>query len=105
MIALVIFVAIKAPDAADDDEATDPGVPEIAQEMEAEIGAGEGAFETDVIIDDHFRHFRVVHRMRRAGLARAGVVTQGSDFPFCVDDTAIVWRQLGLGYFHKRSCS
>ena len=106
MITLVIFVAIKTPDTADDDEATDPVVPEIAQEVEAEIGAREGAFETDVIVDDHLGHLRVGHGMRRAGLTRASVVTQGADFPFRVDDTAIVWRQLGFRCLsHKRgSC-
>ena len=29
---------------------------------------------------------------------------QRANFPFRIDDTAIFWRQLGLGYFaHKRS--
>src|SRR2546422_4185571 len=55
VIALVIFVAIKTPDAADDNNATDTVVPEIAQIMEAEIGAGIGAFEAGVMVNDDLR--------------------------------------------------
>ena len=34
---------------------------------------------------------------------RGGVITQRADFPFCIHDTAIVWRQLGFRCFaHKR---
>src|SRR2546421_9637523 len=53
MIALIILVAIKPPDAAHDDEAADPIVPEIAEVMEAEVGPGKGTLKTDVVVDDH----------------------------------------------------
>src|SRR5207248_3268000 len=56
VIALVIFVTIKPPDAADDDETTDPVVPKIAEVMKTEIRPGKGTFETDVVIDDHLGH-------------------------------------------------
>ena len=52
MVALVIFVAIKAPDAAHDDERADAIVPEIAEVMKAEVGAGVGAPKANVIVND-----------------------------------------------------
>src|SRR5207248_8728593 len=55
VIALVIFVAIKTPDPADNDDATDAVVPEIAEIVEAEISAGVGAFEAGVIVNDDLR--------------------------------------------------
>src|SRR6476620_10563498 len=55
VIALVVFVAIKAPNAADDDETADSVVPKIAQEMPTEVRPGERAFEPDVIVDDYLR--------------------------------------------------
>src|SRR5256885_1443587 len=53
VIAFVIFVAIKSPDAADDDETTDPIVPKITEVMKAEISAGKSPFKADVIVNDH----------------------------------------------------
>src|SRR5436190_3696900 len=103
MIALVIFVAIKAPHAAHDDEGADSVVPKIAEKMETEVGTAGGAFKSDVVENHQFRHRRIMHR--RVGLPElrgAGMITQRANFPFRVDDTAILWRQLGLGYFHKR---
>src|SRR5205085_4909054 len=55
VIALVIFVAIKTPDPADDDDATDAIVPEIAQVMETEVSTSVGAFEAGVIVNDDLR--------------------------------------------------
>src|SRR5207244_5433028 len=97
-IALVIFIAIKSPDTADNDERTNPVVPKITEEMETKVGPAGGAFESDVVEDDKLRHRGVVDSMRGTGFARAGVVAQRAHFPFRVDDTAILWRQLGLGY-------
>jgi hypothetical protein len=102
MVTFVIIVAIKSPDAADDDETTDAVVPEIAEKMEAEIRASERAFKSDVIVNDQLRQSRVMDRMRVTGLARTRVITQRAAFPFRIDDTAILWRQLGFGYLsHK----
>ena len=55
VVSLVVLVAIKPPDAAHDDETTDPVVPEIAQEMKAQVGAGERALEADVVVNDELR--------------------------------------------------
>src|SRR4051812_35897315 len=49
MIPLVIFIAVKAPDAAYDDERTDSVVPKITQEMKAEVGPAGGPFESNVV--------------------------------------------------------
>src|SRR5436305_10937948 len=104
VIAFVIFVTIKPPDAAHDDETTDPVVPKIAEVMETEICPREGAFETNVIVDDQLGQTRITYRVRFPGLARTGVITQRTNLPFRVDDTAIVWRQLGFRYLsHKGS--
>ena len=51
MRAFVIFVAIKTPDAAHHNDGADPVVPEIADVMETQIGAGICAAETDVIVN------------------------------------------------------
>src|SRR4030095_11962372 len=99
MIALVVFVAIESPDAADHDQRTDAIVPKIAQIMKAQISPGIRAFDSDVIVNNDFGQpegsfgrFRVL----RAG--RAGVVTERANLPFRIDDRAIIRRQLGLGY-------
>jgi hypothetical protein len=55
MIPFVIFVAIKPPDAAHDNERADPVVPKIAEEIPTEVRAGKRSFEADVIINDHLR--------------------------------------------------
>jgi hypothetical protein len=52
IVALVILVAIKSPDAADDDEGTNAIVPKIAEIMKTQVGAGIGSLEPDVIVND-----------------------------------------------------
>ena len=93
VIALVIFVAIKTPDPGDDDDATDAVVPEIAQIMEAEIGAGVGAFEAGVIVNDDLRQPQIAFERFAVGVfwrGSAGVITQRPHLPFGIDDAAVV---------------
>ena len=93
VIALVIFVAIETPDAADDNDATDAVIPKIAQIMEAEISASVGSFEADVIVDDELRHPRISFERFAVGLfwrGGAGVITERPHLPFGVDDAAVV---------------
>ncbi len=70
VIALVIFVAIKTPNAADNNEATDAVVPKIAQIMEAQVGTGIGTFEADVIVNDDLRQPNQIGRSVWLGLFR-----------------------------------
>jgi hypothetical protein len=93
VIALVIFVAIKTPDAADDNDATDAVIPKVAQIMEAEISAGVGAFEAGVIVNDDLGHPHIAFERFAMGVfwrGGAGVITQRSQFPFGIDDAAVV---------------
>jgi len=93
VIALVIFVAIKTPDAADDNDATDAVVPEIAQIMEAEIGTGIGASETCVIVNNNLRQPQISLERFAVGVfwrGSAGVITQRPHLPFGIDDAAVV---------------
>src|SRR5437870_12661129 len=93
VIALVIFVAIKTPDAADDNDTADAVVPKVAQIMEAEIGAGIGAFEAGVIVNDDLRHPQISFKrfaVRVFGRGGAGVITQRPHLPFGIDDAAVV---------------
>ncbi len=91
VIALVIFVAIKTPDAADNNEATDAVVPKIAQIMEAEIGASVGAFESNVIVNHELGQPNQIGRWFRLAFSGRGcVITKRAQFPFRVDDAAIV---------------
>src|SRR5437763_16821262 len=53
--ALVIVVAIKAPDAAHDNETTDPVVPEIADIMKTKVGTRVGPGKPGVIVKHDFR--------------------------------------------------
>ena len=104
MIAFIIFVAIKSPDAADDDEAADPIVPEIADVMEAQVRARVGSPETNVVVNHQLRHpddlFARLHFDFASG---RGVITEWAEFPFRVDDTAVIRRKFCFGYlFHKR---
>jgi hypothetical protein len=92
MVALVILIAIKSPDTADDDKTTDPIVPKIAEEMKTEVCPGKRSLKADVIIDDYLGQSSVLYGMQGAGVARARVITQRTALPFCVNDTAIVWR-------------
>src|SRR5205085_3084847 len=110
VIALVIFVAIKTPDATDDNDAADAVVPKIAQIMEAEISAGVGAFEADVVVDNDLGHPHMsFERFTVDVFWRGGacVITQRPYFPFRVDDAAVVRRKFGLGYLfsHKQRIS
>ena len=93
VIALVIFVAIKTPDPADNNDATDAVVPKIAQIMEAEIGTGVGAFEAGVIVNDNFRQPQISFKRFAVDVfwrGGASVITQRPHFPFGIDDAAVV---------------
>jgi len=98
MIALVVFIAIKPPGAADNYERTDAIVPKIAEIVKAEVRSRICAFEPNVIVNDQLRQVKVpLDRCARlAGISRTGMVTERPNFPFRVDDRAIVWRQLGF---------
>ena len=102
--AFVIFVPEKSPDAADYNQATDPVVPEIADVMKAQVRAGVGAFEADVIVKDELGQpdgFLGDGRSFFAG--GAGVISERAQFPFHVDDTAVIRREFGFRYlFHRR---
>src|SRR5689334_21904453 len=102
MRAFVVFVPIESPDAADHDQATDPIVPEIANVMKAQVGAGVGAFESDVIVKHELRQMADLGHGHNF-LARAtGVVAERSELPFHVDDAAVVGRKFCFGYLsHK----
>src|SRR5205085_12202586 len=90
MIALVIFIPIKPPDATHDDERTDSVIPEIAQEMKAEVRPAGRAFESNVVEDHKLRHGRIVRGVGVADHACTGMVTQRAHLPLRVDDTAIL---------------
>src|SRR5438045_3948351 len=47
VVALVIFVPVKTPDAADHNQGADAIVPKVTQKMEAQVGPGIGSFEPD----------------------------------------------------------
>src|SRR6202040_1647644 len=102
--AFVIFVAIKSPDAADYDQTTDPVIPEIADVMKTQIRSRVSAFETGVIVEDELGQpddFLGSGRSFFAG--RAGVISERPQFPFHIDDTAVIRRQFGFRYLsHKR---
>ena len=88
MIALIVFVSVKAPDAADHDERADPVIPKIANEVEAQVGSRVGATEADVIVNDNFgktRDFLV--RLILGGGVR--MIAEISQLPFGVDDAAV----------------
>src|SRR5205085_1569636 len=104
MWTFVIFVAIKSPDAADDDQTTDPVVPEIADVMKAQVRPGVRAFETDVIVKNELGQPNgFLGNGRSFFSGRAGVISERSQLPFHVDDTAVIRRQFGFRYlFHKR---
>src|SRR5438270_8192446 len=102
--AFVIFVAIKPPDAADHDDAAYPIVPKIADVMEAQVRPRVSAFEADVIVKDELRQSNGLlgrFDVHFAGAAR--MVSKRAEFPFHVDDTAIIRRQFSFRYLsHKR---
>ena len=104
VIALVILVAVKTPDAADHDERADAIVPEIAQVMKAQVGPGVGAFKADVVVNNQLRQAKIsLDWLGVPGIGGVGVIAQWPDLPFGVDDRAIIWRQLRLWYLsHKR---
>ena len=98
VVALVVFVPIKPPDAAYDDERTDPVIPEIAQVVETKIRARRSSLKANMVENDNFGQRSFVDPMWVADLAGTGVVTQRVDFPLRIDDTTIFWRQLSFGY-------
>ena len=78
--------------------------------MEAEISAGVGAFEADVVVDNDLGHPHMsFERFSVDVFWRGGacVITQRPYFPFRVDDAAVVRRKFGLGYLfsHKQRIS
>ena len=104
MGAFVIFVPIKSPDAADHDQTTDPVVPEIADVMKAQVRPRIRAFESDVIVKDELgQPDNFLGDGHGFFPGRAGVISERPQFPFHVDDTAVIRRQFGFRYlFHKR---
>jgi hypothetical protein len=101
---LVIIIAIKAPDTADDDETTDPVIPVIANIMKAQVRAREGASETGVIENNDLRQTdRFLGRLDFHLPGGAGVITERAECPFCVNDAAVIGRQFNFCYsWHKR---
>jgi len=99
----VILVAIESPDAADHDQTTDPVVPEIADIMKTEIGSCVSAFESDVIVKDELGQPNNLLGDGPTFLAGgARMISKRAEFPFHVDDTAVIRRQFGFRYlFHK----
>src|SRR5437660_8646335 len=102
--ALVILVSINSPDTADHDQTTDPVVPKIADVMEAQIRSRVSAFEPDVIVEDELGQANSFLGSGRSFFAgRAGVISERPQFPFHVDDTAVIRRQFSFRYLsHKR---
>src|SRR5713101_796361 len=104
VVSLIIFIAIKSPDAADDDERADAIVPEITDVIEAQVRARVRSLETGVIINHQLRQsddlFARFHFDFAGG---GGVIAQRAEFPFRVDDAAVVRRQFGFWYLsHKQ---
>src|SRR5207249_9664983 len=95
---------LKSPDTADHDQTTDPVVPKIADVMEAQIRSGISAFEPDVIVEDELGQANSFLGSGRSFFAgRAGVISERPQFPFHVDDTAVIRRQFGFRCLsHKR---
>ena len=104
MRAFVIFVPEKSPDAADNDQTAYAIVPEIADVMKTQIGPGVSAFETDVIVKNELgQPDSFFTRLSHFFAGGAGMVTERPEFPFHVDDTAIIRRQFSFRYLsHKR---
>src|SRR5713101_5804662 len=104
VVALVIFVAIKSPDAAHDDEAADAIVPEIADIMETQVRARVRSLETGVIINHQlWQADDLFARLHFDFAGGGGVIAQRAEFPFRVDDAAVIRRQFGFRYLsHKR---
>ena len=72
--------------------------------MKTQVGAGERPFKASVIVKHQFRqpnHFRDERYLYFPG--RRSVVAQRTEFPFHIDDAAVVRRQFSFRYlFHKR---
>src|SRR5437016_5480326 len=75
-ISLIIFVPIKSPDAADDNQRTNAVVPKITQIMKTEVGPGCRTFEPYVIENDQLRHRGIVDSGFLSVLHCAGMITQ-----------------------------
>src|SRR5438094_2426380 len=100
--ALVIFVAIKSPDAAEHDETTDSVVPEIADIMKTKVGTRICPAEPGMIVKHDLREaddfFGWLHLP-----GGTGVITQRAECPFRVDNAAVGRRQFSFRYlFHRR---
>jgi hypothetical protein len=73
--------------------------------MKTQVRPGRCAFETDMIEKDQFgepnNFLGDGHHFFAGG---AGVVSERSEFPFHIDDTAVFRRKFGFGYVfaHKR---
>ena len=100
----VIFVAIKSPDAAHHYDATHPIVPEIANVIKAEVGTRVSALESSMIVKDELRQPNDFFRRFDFYFAgTANVIGERSEFPFHVDDAAVVGRKFCFRYLsHKR---
>src|SRR5207302_5595951 len=104
MRAFVIFVPKKSPDTADHDDAAHPVVPIIAHVMKTQISSRVSAFETGVIVKDELGEAdNFLARLDGDFAGAARMITERAQFPFHVDDTAVVRRQFGFRYLsHKR---
>src|SRR5437879_1288657 len=104
VVAFVIFVTIKSPDTAHHDEATDAIVPEIADIMETQVRARVRSLETGVIINHQLgQAYDLFARLHFDFAGGGGVITERAEFPFRVDDAAVVRRQFGFRYLsHKQ---
>src|SRR5205085_12070746 len=93
IISLIVLVAIKTPDSADNNQGADPIVPEIAEIVKTEIGSGISALKTNMIINDQLRQAVVALTWFSMGAVRLGsasMVAKLTHLPFCVDDAAVV---------------
>src|SRR5207244_12861825 len=102
--AVVVVVATNPPDAAGHDDADHPIVPEIADVVEAQVRPRVSAFEADVIVKDELRQSNgLLGRFDDNFAGAARMVSKRAEFPFHVDDTAIIRRQFSFRYLsHKR---
>lgn len=93
VIALIIFVPIKPPDAAHYNQTTDPIVPVIADVVKTQICSGIRALETGMIVNHYFRQpdwFPAWLAWPFGG--GAGVIAERAKFPFRINHAAIVGR-------------
>ena len=90
MGAFVIFVVIKSPHSADDNDRADPVVPKLANVVEAQVGARISAAETGMVVNDDFRQTDDFALRRKLFLANGrGVIAERAELPFRVDHAAV----------------